>query len=142
MDRLCYRARLQDQRAYRVSRDWRSKPDALQTALKLYEAIPEVKSPPFAAFRRALGRAWCLWRLGEQELARQLAQEACDHAGDGGLVRFRVMALNLLARIEGDTPEGQRAGERAHRLARELNDAHLVWRSVHHPRRIDDTNTP
>lgn len=127
-DRLCYLARLLDQRAYRASRGWRADTTQLRDALALYERIPEVPAPPFVAFRRALGRAWCLWRLGEEEEARAEARAACDHAGDGGLVRFRVMGLNLLAQVSGDTPEARDARARAENLTLALDDADLATR--------------
>jgi hypothetical protein len=125
-DRLCYQARLMDQLAYRASRGWREDGQRLAAALRRYESIADgAEVPPFVGFRRALGLAWCHWRMGERELATGLCATAARHAGDGGLVRFRVMALNLHARIEGDTPAGQVLLSRARRLAAMLDDADL-----------------
>ena len=130
-DQLCYTARLQDQLAYRISRPWRSNPEVLNEALALYEAIPDATWLPFVAFRRAHGLAWCRWRLGDPAIARQLAIQAIDHAGDGGLVRFRVMALNLWAHIEGETEAGNTARRRAYQLAKGLEDEDLSIRIDH-----------
>lgn len=129
-DRLCYTARLLDQRAYRASRGWRDAPHRLREALALYESIPDVQQPSFVAFRRALGLAWCRWRLGDAVEAARLARLANEHAGDGGLVRFRVMALQLLGNIEGGTEEGAQARARAVRLAELLQDADLTQRAT------------
>ena len=141
VDRLCYLARLLDQRAYRASQGWRSHPAKLREALALYERIPDVREPPFVAFRRALGRAWCLWRLGEEDAAKVLARAACDHAGDGGLVRFRVMGLSLLAQLCGDNPEGLDARTRAEGLTLALDDADLATRVRRRPY-VDASSTP
>lgn len=127
-DGLCYQARLLDQRAFRASRGWRSDAARLEEAIELYRLIPDVPTPPFVAFRRALGEAWCLWRMGQAGRARDLAVQACEHAGDGGLVRLRVMGLNLLANIHGDSPDGRAVQDRALRLTRALDDADLAAR--------------
>jgi len=108
--RVCYRARLLDQRAYRAARGWRAEPARLAAARALIEAIP-VGGPPFAVFRRSHSLAWCLWRQGDPA-ALASARAAVTAAGDGGYLRFRRMGLELLARIaEGE--EAARARARA-----------------------------
>ncbi len=125
-DRACYHARLMDQRAYRASRGWREDPRRLTEALAHYESIDDGhEAPPFVVFRRALGRAWCHWRMGDDPLAGELCAVAARYAGDGGLVRCRVMALNLHARIEGDTATGRELLARARRLTAMVDDADL-----------------
>jgi hypothetical protein len=52
-----------------------------------------------------------------------------DHAGDGGFVRFRIMAMNLLTRMV-PADEGALLNARAQRLARQLQDEDLLQRAV------------
>lgn len=113
--RICFRARWLDQRAFLCRRDY-------EASKALYLAIDD--SVPFAASRRALGLAYVAWKEGATTEAERLAQEACTHAGDGGFVRLRVMALNLLARIAGDPA----ARQRAERIALGIHDDALVLR--------------
>ncbi len=141
-DALCYQARYRDQLAYRASRDWRTRPAALREALAHYEAIPAGDVPPFVAFRRAVGRAWCLWRLGEVAQAAELAALAAQHAGDGAFIRLRVMALSLQANIAGDTPHGRALHVRAVRLSAGLDDADLAARVASHPPGSATPSTP
>ncbi len=125
-DRACYRARLEGQRAYVQGRVG-SAPDhdqALATLLR----IPTDSGLPFVDFRRAEGLAYCHWKLGDLEQALALAREAAEHAADGGLVRFRIMALKLLSRMS-EAPERERILARAQRLARLLEDEDLIRRT-------------
>jgi hypothetical protein len=115
----CYFARLQDQRAFLAVRGWKQAPERLDEALALYATIPD--GPPFARFRRAHGRAWCLWRQGDQAGALRESRLAVQHAGDGGFVRMRILALTLQGHILG-RPEGLSAWERAREMAAELQD--------------------
>ena len=82
---------------------------------------------PFVSYRRDAGLAYCHFRLGDRERAIALAEAACRHAGDGGFLRLRVMALGLLARILGEA-EGAAARERAVQIARRLEDEELLGR--------------
>lgn len=124
-DRACLHARWVDQRAFRLNHPREGAPDH-RGALALYESIPE-GSPPFARSRRASGLAWTRWRLGERGRALELAADACEHAGDGGFLRLRAMALNLVARI-AEGPEAARARGRALAIARSLEDEDLAAR--------------
>ena len=56
--------------------------------------------------------------------ARVHADRACQHAGDGGYARLRVMALLMRARVTGD----QEDLTRAHAIARRLGDDELLRR--------------
>lgn len=113
--RICFAARWLDQRAYLRRRD-------LLAAKALYLAIEE--SVPFAASRRAMGLAYVAWKQGHRAEAEALAHDACTHAGDGGFVRLRVMALSLLGRITDDAAFLRRA----ERIALGINDDALVLR--------------
>ncbi|GAA4023602.1 hypothetical protein GCM10022247_54990 [Allokutzneria multivorans] len=97
-ERDCYQARWADQRAYRLIHAG-PRPD-LESATQLYESISADSPAAFALFRREHGLAYCWWKLGEHDRALRHASAAVDHAGDAGLLRFRVMALRLLARID------------------------------------------
>jgi hypothetical protein len=126
-DAACYFARLQDQRAYLAGRAWAKDRSVLADALALYQSIPLEGAPPFAAFRRAHGEGWCMWRLGQPEEGLRHARLAEQHAGDGGLIRMRIMALTLQGHIlasSGGDPEPVQA--RARRLAARLDDAQLT----------------
>jgi hypothetical protein len=74
-----------------------------------------------------VGIAYCTWKLGDPDTAARHAQRAADHAGDGGLVRMRVMALNMLARV---LPPGRAhaVNARARRMAALLEDEDLARR--------------
>ena len=127
-DRLCYRARLLGQRAFMHTRPRRGEALDLHQARALFLAIEEIPGVPFAAFRRAAGLAYCTWKLGDPVEGARLAELAAEHAGDGGFIRFRVMALSLLSRMVA--PE--RAREivaRTERMARALEDDELVRRT-------------
>lgn len=123
-EHLPYRARLHAQRAFHLTRPLDGEPD-VEAARELFLAIPEATHIPFVDYRRTAGLAYCSWRLGDVEEGRRLAKLACVHAGDGGLIRFRVMALNMLAKMsEPDEATALRA--RAERLASSIEDYHLV----------------
>lgn len=116
-------ARFRDQMAYWImNREDRDLP----RALALYRGIDEA-GPPFARCKRSLGLAYVAWRSGEPIDAERHARDAITHAGDGGLVRQRVIALGLLARVV-DEPEKSRCMGRALSLASELDDRDLSAR--------------
>lgn len=123
-----YRARLAIQRALLCTRPPAGQPPDLAAARVHYAAIPD--SPvPYVACSRALGLAYCAWSAGDLSEAATWATRAIDEAGDGGLVRMRVRALNMLSRIVA--PERERAAEvnaRAHRIATMLEDEELLRR--------------
>lgn len=128
-DRACFEARLADQRAYQLNRA-----GDVHAALALYQALPAADLHPFASYRRDAGLAYGHHRLGETALARQLAERACQHAGDGGYVRLRAMGLLLLARIAGAADPGDpgdlssvaaAALRRAAAIAERLDDGEL-----------------
>jgi hypothetical protein len=56
---------------------------------------------PFASYRRDAGLACGLHRIGRTDEALACAARACEHAGDGGYTRLRVMGLllQLLGRV-------------------------------------------
>jgi hypothetical protein len=116
-DRACLRARLVDHRAYELNQAGQH-----AAAEALYRALPE-DAPPFARARRASGLAYARWKRGEPD-AVDLAKAAIEHAGDGGHLRARAMALRLHARITGDDD----AGRRALAIARALEDETLLGR--------------
>ena len=121
-----YRARLAIQRAVLCTRPRAGEAIDLEGARRHYAAIPE-SSVPYVACSRALGLAYCAWSLGDAAEAATWATRAIDEAGDGGLVRLRVRALNMLSRIV----DGERATEvnaRAHRIATMLEDEELLRR--------------
>ena len=120
-----YRARIQHQRAIHCTRPLAGEPD-LARARALYEVIPD-SQVPFVAFRKQVGLAYCAWKLGDTSLAIQLAERAVDAAGDGGLIRMRVMALNMLGRLVA--PDRAHAiNERARLMANALQDEDLLRR--------------
>ncbi len=123
-DDRVYRARLQHLRALHHTRPLAGRTPDLRQAQALYQGIDEDPYVPFVSFRKAAGLAYCAWQLGDLAEAVQLAERAVEHAGDGGLVRMRVMALNMLSR----TLHGARAtsvNERARRMAALLEDEDL-----------------
>ena len=121
-----YRARLQDLRALHYTRPPPGLLPDIARARELYAAIPD-SMIPFVSFRKALGLAYCAWRLGEVDEAARLAQRAADDAGDGGLVRMRVIALNMLSRVLAGE-QAAAVNERAHRMATALEDEDLLRR--------------
>ena len=125
-DRACLFARWIDQRAFERNRSWGGKQPDPAAAEALYRRIPE-EGPAFARARRANGLAYARWKQGFREEGAALAREACRHAGDGGHMRMRAMALNMLARIVGGE-EGAEARRRAMAIANELEDEVLRLR--------------
>jgi len=128
-EHACLFARWIDQRAYehnraRMGPDKRPDPAGAEA---LYRLIPTEGAPAFALCRRANGLAFARWKQGFPEEAADLAREACKHAGDGGHLRMRAMALNMLARIVGGA-EGESARARALVIAGDLEDEALRLR--------------
>lgn len=126
-DRACLYARWIDQRAYEKNRVAEGKPPDNAGAESLYRTIPEDGAPPFALCRRASGLAYARWKQGFPGEAASFARRACDHAGDGGHLRLRAMALNMLARITTG-PESDAARARAAAIAASLDDEALRMR--------------
>ena len=130
-ERACYRARLEGQRAYLHLHPESGEGAGLEAALACAQAIPADTGLPFVDFRRAELLAYCARERAHFEQARALAAEAAEHAADAGLVRFRVMALKLLASIwqrGGDEAQHARVLAHAQRLARRLEDEELLHR--------------
>ncbi|MEZ4362693.1 MAG: hypothetical protein R3B48_21050 [Kofleriaceae bacterium] len=126
-DRRCYEARLLGQRAYHLTRPLPGAAEDLRGALALFERIEDEPVLPFVAFRKCNGLAYCHWKLGDVDAGQRWARLAEAHAGDGGFVRFRIMALNLLSRMV-PADEGAPLRARAERLARLLEDEDLLRR--------------
>jgi hypothetical protein len=115
-ERDCYHARWADQRAYHLIH---AGPVArLSQAARLYQSIDKSSPAAFALFRRHHGLAYCQWKLGHTDLAIRHARTAAQHAGDAGLLRCRVMALQLLGHIEPS--QAPRLCRRADRITAEL----------------------
>lgn len=119
-DSLCYSARLADQRAYRLLHPLSD----LDEATRIYSEIPKNSGIPFVDMKRELGRAYCKWKVGDKTEAAKLARLACRHAGDGGYVRMRVIALNLLKFLVSESEAGA-LRVRAAKLAQQLGDEDL-----------------
>jgi hypothetical protein len=126
-DRACLYARWIDQRAYEKNRSGPGKTPDHAGAEALYRTIDENGSPPFALCRRSNGLAYARWKQGFTEEAATFARRAAEHAGDGGHLRLRAMALNMLARIVGG-PESEQARQRAAAIAASLDDEALQMR--------------
>lgn len=127
-DRVCFLARLLDQQAFHLNR---ATPPDHRAARALYERIP-ADAPPFARCRRESGLAFAAHSLGVRAEALVHATAAVEAAGDGGSLRLRVMALKMLARVQGGE-EGERTRIRAEAIARRLEDGELLYRT--RPRR-------
>ena len=129
-DRACLHARWIDQRAYELNKgrgDARRDPAAAEA---LYRLIAVEGAPPFALCRRASGLAYARWKQGDPEGGAALAREACRHAGDGGHLRLRAMALQMRARIVGGA-EGEACKARALAIVGSLEDEALRLRFTH-----------
>jgi hypothetical protein len=122
--RACLQARWVDQRAYDLNRQ---RPPDYPRSEALYRAIPPDSPSLFVRCRRANGLAYLCWKQGRPDEAVALAREACRHAGDGGHLRLRVMALAMLARVsQGE--EAADAHRRASAIAASLEDETLRLR--------------
>jgi hypothetical protein len=128
-DQLCYRARLTGQRAYHLTKPNGGQAPQFEAARKLFDGLEEDPNVPFACFRRNCGLAYCTWKAGDPVEGARLARLAAENAGDGGFVRFRIMALNILSQIV-EPAEGRAINQRAARLAKQLEDEDLL-RRVH-----------
>ena len=127
-DALAYRARLAIQRALLCTRPPAGREPDLAGASRHYASIPDSESTiPFVACSRAIGLAYCAWTLGDLADAERWATRAIDEAGDGGLVRMRVRALNMLSRVV-DRERAADINARAHRIATMLEDEELLRR--------------
>ncbi len=125
-DKLPFIARLVYQRGSLYARPGAGVEPDFVRARDRYAAIPD-STIPFVSFHKSVGLAYCAWKLGELDTAARLARRAIDDAGDGGLVRMRVMALNMLSRIlDGD--EATAVNDRARRMATALEDEDLLRR--------------
>jgi hypothetical protein len=120
LDRACLRARLVDQRAYHANKTTGD----TSAGEALYLAVPIEHAPPFVLARRANGLAYAKWKQGHRADAAALARESARHAGDGGHLRLRAMALAMLARITGD----EDAAARASSVVASLDDEALALR--------------
>ena len=124
-EHICYRARVNAQRAYLLTRPARGEREDLDGALQLFLQIPDDSAIPFVDYRRTAGLAYCAWRGGDVAEGQRLARTAAQHAGDGGFIRFRVMALNLLSKMV-DREDAALLRVRARRLAESIEDIHLT----------------
>lgn len=126
-DGACFQARLADHEAFDANRRGDS-----ARALALYRALPAEDVHPFASYRRDAGLAFGLHRQGARDEALGMARRACEHAGDGGYVRLRVMGLLMIARIQG-APDHASTLARAAAIAKRLEDPEL-WVRVERAR--------
>jgi hypothetical protein len=129
-DRACLHVRWIDQRAYELNKGRNAAPNPA-AAEALYRQVPVANAPPFVLCRRANGLAYARWKQGYVDEAASLARDAARHAGDGGHVRLRVMALGLLARID---PKEAASHQRALEMSRRLDDELLLARIRPRPR--------
>ncbi len=127
-DAACFGARIVDQRAYLLNR--RGESPAHAQALALYETLPRADLHPFASYRRDAGLAYGYLRTGRGDEALACALRACEHAGDGGYTRLRVMGLLLQARVLGRDGGAARDAVlgRARAIAARLEDDELLGR--------------
>lgn len=126
IDELPCRARLAAVCAERFTRPPAGVAPDLHRARECFASIPDA-AIPFVTFRKSVGLAYCAWKLGDLPEASRLAERAVDAAGDGGLVRMRVMALNMLSRILTG-PQAAAVNDRARRMATALEDEDLLRR--------------
>ena len=132
-DRACLRARWVDQRAWRLNKGV-GEPRDPAAAEALYQALP-LEGPPFARCRRENGLGWSRLLQGDRAAAQAHARASVTHAGDGGSLRLRAMALNLLSAASEGTEEGALARARALDIARRLEDESLRLRFTRPGRR-------
>jgi hypothetical protein len=138
-DRACLRARLAAQRAYHLTKPMPGGAADVAGAEALFRAIEDAPALPFVAFRKDNGLAYCAWKLGDRERGLALARRAADHAGDGGFVRFRILALNLIGRMLDEGAERDAVRARAARLARSIEDEEMLAAALRLPRPPDAT---
>ncbi|UJR81297.1 Hypothetical protein I5071_33540 [Sandaracinus amylolyticus] len=129
-DRLAYRARIAGQRAFLRLRPPDGERRDVEAARALYESLEDAHDVPFAACARANGIAYCAFEMGDRALAVRAARRAAEHAADGGLVRFRLMALSFLSRVV-EPDEAAEIIARTRRMAKMLDDDELVRRTEH-----------
>lgn len=123
-DHDCLRARYVGQRAHALNHR-----GEIEHALALHDALPDdATTHPFARSRRANGLAYGYHRRGDAERALDHARRAATYAGDAGHVRLRAMALLMISRIAGATPEGEDARTRARGIATLLAEPTLEAR--------------
>lgn len=128
-ERACLHVRWVDQRAYELNRGRETRPDPA-AAEALYRSVPTANAVPFVLCRRDNGLAYARWKQGHLEEAASFARDAARHAGDGGHVRLRVMALGMLARIDArETASHERALAMSRRLEDELLLARIAPRT-------------
>jgi len=132
-DRACLHARWIDQLAYERNKGRGARAPDHAGAEALYRTIAVARAPSFALCRRANGLAYARWKQGDRDEGAALAREACRHAGDGGHVRLRAMALSMLGRILGGA-EGALVLQRALAIAAGLDDEALRLRFERDPR--------
>ena len=124
VDADCLRARYVGQVAHALNRA-----GDVARALALHLELPDGPAThPFARSRRANGVAYGHFRRGERAAALASARLAATFAGDSGHVRLRAMALLMVARIAGDSAEGNEARARARAIANALADPILLAR--------------
>ena len=121
-DRACFTARLVDSWAFRDNHAGRE-----AEAMARYRSLPLDDVHPFASYRREAGLAYGWLRAGDRHAAHRHAHAACDHAGDSGYARLRVMGLILCARTE-DAPAARTFLARARSVAARLGDEELAGR--------------
>jgi hypothetical protein len=126
-DRACLHARWIDQLAYERNKARGDRAPDPAGAEALYRTIAVAGAPSFALCRRANGLAYARWKQGRRDEGAALAREACRHAGDGGHLRLRAMALSMLGRILGGA-EGEEVTQRAIAIAAALDDEALRLR--------------
>lgn len=125
-DRACLRARWVDQRAYLLNKGLGCPKDPA-SAEQLYASLPTA-GPPFALCRRANGLGWSRLLQGDRSEALAQGRASVVFAGDGGSLRLRAMALNLVAAAAEGTPEGDEARTRSLAIAQRLEDESLQVR--------------
>ncbi|MBX7116070.1 MAG: hypothetical protein K1X64_17200 [Myxococcaceae bacterium] len=121
-DRACFTARLVDSWAFRDNHRSRE-----AEAMARYRSLPVEDVHPFASYRREAGLAYGHLWADDRATAHRHARAACDHAGDGGYARLRVMGLILCART--DEPGAARVFlARARAMAARLGEEELAGR--------------
>jgi hypothetical protein len=118
-ERACLHARWIEHTAYELNRAGDH-----AAAEAIYRTIAD-HAPTFALARRESGLAYVRWKRGDVADAATHARAAVAHAGDGGHVRARAMALALLARILDDPDARPRAIAITQRLEDETMLARL-----------------